>query len=168
MSTSFQTVVLLVATLIMGLSAGFFYAWACSVMVGLRHADDRTFVSAMQWINLKIINPWFLASFLGAFVLTLLAVVLHLGYGRLLPWIAAAFVLYCVQLALTGGINIPLNNALVAAGDPDKIPDLAAVRASFEDRWVRWNVVRAVTVTAAFGCLAWALALSGQDVTGGV
>jgi uncharacterized membrane protein len=107
MSTSFQTVVLLLATLIMGLSAGFFYAWACSVMVGLRHTDDRTFVSAMQWINLKIINPWFLASFLGAFVLTLLAGVLHLGDGRLLPWIAAAFVLYCVQLALTGGINIP-------------------------------------------------------------
>jgi hypothetical protein len=50
---------------------------------------------------------WFLASFLGAFVLTLLAGVLHLGDGRLLPWIAAAFVLYCVQLALTGGINIP-------------------------------------------------------------
>jgi uncharacterized membrane protein len=162
MGLAFRTVVLLVATLLTGLSAGLFYAWACSVMVGLRHTDDRTFVTAMRWMNRKIINPWFLASFLGAFVLTLLAGILHLGEGRpLLPWIAAGFVLYCVQLAVTSRINIPLNNTLEAAGDPDGAGDLTAVRAGFENRWVRWNVVRAVTVTAAFGCLAWGLALSG-------
>ena len=37
-----------------------------------------------------------------------------------------------------------------------------AVRERFEATGVRWNLVRAVVSTAAFGCLAWALALYGQ------
>ncbi|CAM02180.1 hypothetical protein SACE_2902 [Saccharopolyspora erythraea NRRL 2338] len=33
------------------------------------------------------------------------------------------------------------------------------MRSRFERRWVRWNVVRAVTSTAALGCLATVLAV---------
>lgn len=40
--------------------------------------------------------------------------------------------------------------------------DQPAVRERFEATWVRWNLVRAVVSTAAFGCPAWALALYGQ------
>ncbi|MFJ5882448.1 hypothetical protein [Kitasatospora cineracea] len=44
------------------------------------------------------------------------------------------------------------------------MPGLAQVgdRAAFEDAWVRWNLVRALAATAAFGCLTWGLALSGR------
>jgi uncharacterized membrane protein len=49
---------------------------------------------------------------------------------------------------------VPLNDALEAAGYPDEI-DVAAARARFdEDRWARFNVVRAVASTVALGCLA--------------
>ena len=49
-----------------------------------------------------------------------------------------------------------------AAGDPNRIGDLNAVRRMFnEARWVRWNKVRAVAATAAFGLLAWSLVLYG-------
>jgi Anthrone oxygenase len=59
-----------------------------------------------------------------------------------------------------------LNDDLKAAGDPDRIADLAAVRDAFhETRWVAWNIVRAVATTAAFVCLTWALVLHGR-VTG--
>ena len=40
-----------------GLMAGLYYAYAYSVMLGLSMTDDRTFVSAMQQINVAIINP---------------------------------------------------------------------------------------------------------------
>lgn len=40
--------------------------------------------------------------------------------------------------------------------------DQPAVWERFETMWVRWNLARAVVSTAAFGCLAWALALYGQ------
>ena len=51
-------------------------------------------------------------------------------------------------------VNVPLNDALRAAGDPARIGDLAQVRQHFnEARWSAWNLVRTVTSTAAFGCL---------------
>jgi len=37
------------------------------------------------------------------------------------------------------------------------------VRERFDEaRWVRWNNVRTLASTAAFGCLAWALVLFGR------
>ena len=66
------------ATLTTGLMAGLYYAYAISVMLGLSRTDDRTFLSAMQQINVAILNPWFFVSFLGALVFTALAGGLHL------------------------------------------------------------------------------------------
>jgi uncharacterized membrane protein len=50
----------------------------CSVMPGLRRTDDRTFVSAMQRINVAILNGWFMLSFFGALVVMAVAA----GAGR--------------------------------------------------------------------------------------
>jgi uncharacterized membrane protein len=56
-------------------------------------------------------------------------------------------------------VNVPLNDAIKAAGDPEQI-DAAAVREQFsEATWVRWNVVRTGLTTAALGCLGVALAI---------
>ena len=160
----FRSGALAAATITTGLMAGLYYAYACSVMPGLSRTVDRTFVSAMQQINVAIINPWFFVSFFGAIVFTALAAALHLrGDGRaVLPWIAAALVLYVATLVITIGFNVALNNELAAAGDPDRIADLAAVRERFEATWVRWNIARTVASTAAFGCLIWALVLHGR------
>jgi len=165
----FRGAALIAATMAMGLIAGLFYAYACSVMIGLSRADDRTFVDVMQRINVAILNAWFAAGFVGALAFTALAAVLHLGGdGRpVLPWIVAAFVLYGATLAITFRVNVPLNNELAAAAVPDRSADLRAVRARFEVTWVRWNIARAVTSAAAFGCLLWALVLHGRVATPG-
>jgi uncharacterized membrane protein len=136
---------------------------------GLGRSDDRTFVGGYQAIDKAIVNPWFFIGFLGALVFTALAGVLHLGGdGRpVLPWIAAGLVLYGVALAITFAVNIPLNNRIQAAGAPDRIADLTAVRGAFEASWVRWNIVRALTSTAAFACLTWALVLHGRTTVAG-
>ena len=81
---------------------------------------------------------------------------LHLSGNKrnVLPWIGAAFVLYLIAVVITMAVNVPLNDALKAAGDPARIGDLAAVRRHFgEAKWSAWNLVRTVTSTAAFGCL---------------
>ena len=59
-------------------------------------------------------------------------------------------------IAITAGGNIPLNDALDAAGDVDRIRDLAAVRSDFESAWVRWNIARCLTSAGALGCLVMA------------
>jgi len=159
---------LVAATVTMGLMAGVFGLYTHTIMPGLGRTDDRTFVGAFQSIDRAIINPLFLATFVGALVLTGLAAVLHLGADghSVLPWAVAALVLYLVIFVVTLGVNVPLNDGLKAAGDPDRIADLAAVRERFDEaRWVRWNLARAVASTAAFACLAWALVLYGRIPT---
>ncbi len=83
------------------------------------------------------------------------------GLGRTDDRTFAAFV-------VTLGVNVPLNDGIKAAGDPDRIADLAAVRERFnEARWVRWNIARAVASTAALGCLTWALVQYGRTLLSG-
>jgi len=151
--------VLGVATVGMGLLAGLFYGYACSVMPGLGRADDRTLVDAMQQINKAIENPVFFATFLGAPALVVWALVLERRSGSrdVQRWIAAALVLYAIAFVVTFAFNIPLNDELEHAGDPARITDLARVRDDFAGPWVAWNVVRTLAMTGSFCCLARAL-----------
>ena len=156
------TVVLVVATVAMALFAGLFYTYATSIMVGLKRTDDRVFVSAMQWFNATIGTIWFAFSFVGSGLLTVLAAVLHRGQGRaVLPWTLAALACYAVTVAITMVVNVPLNNELAAAGEPDRSADATAARQRFEGRWVRWNNIRVVTSAAALACLLWGLVVRG-------
>jgi uncharacterized membrane protein len=164
MSEIFGDAVLIAATLTTGLMAGVFGIYSNAIMPGLRRTDDRTFVAAFQSVDRAIINPAFMATFLGALVLTALAAALHLGDGRpLLPWIVAALILYLVVFVVTIRVNVPRNNEIKAAGDVDRIADLHGVRERFhEARWIRWNHLRAFASILAFALLAWALIQSGQ------
>ncbi|WFB08383.1 DUF1772 domain-containing protein [Streptomyces sp. LX-29] len=165
MSAVMRGATLIAATVTTGLTAGLFCSFAYAVMPGLRQAEDRTFVDAMQRINVSILNGWFFACFLGALALTAVSAGLHLWGGgdrSAAPWIIAALVLYLAMFVITAAVNVPLNHELDAAGPIGRIADPAAVREKFEAVWVRWNVVRAVTSAAAFGCLTWALVLHGR------
>jgi uncharacterized membrane protein len=157
-----RAVVLVLATMSVGLMAGVFGLYAHTVMPGLRRTDDRTFVAAFQAMDRAIINPWFMiGGFLGGLVLPAAATILSVGVGPVLPWTIAALGLYLVAFVITFAVNLPLNNGIKAAGDPDRA-DVAAVRQRFnEPRWVRWNLVRTVVSTVAFACLAWALVRYG-------
>lgn len=160
-----HTGVLLAATLSTGLMAGLFAAFSYSVMPGLARSSDHTLVEAMQGINKAIINPAFMLPFMGSIPLLGLAVFLawrdH-DHGRpALPWLIAALVLYLMAFVVTSAINVPLNDQLANAGNPDHVRHLAEVRANFENRWVLWNNVRALLHTAAFASLTWALVVHG-------
>ena len=146
----------------MGLVAGVFALYAHTIMPGLRKTDDRTFVTAFQQTDRAIINPWFMiTAFGGALVLTLVAGLTSRGTPAF-AWIAAAFGLYLVAVVITVAVNVPLNDAIKAAGDPARI-DVTQVRAQFnEARWAAWNLVRVATSVPAFGLLAWALVLCGR------
>jgi uncharacterized membrane protein len=159
-----RAVSLMAATVTMGLVAGVFGLYTHTIMPGLATTDDRTFVGAFQAIDRAIINPWFMAGgFLGALVFTAVAAVAQLGQDALW-WVVAALVLYLAVFVITIAVNVPRNDAIKAAGAPDDIADLAAVRASFDEaRWRRWNLVRTVASTTAFALLAWALVIHGRS-----
>jgi uncharacterized membrane protein len=154
---------LIAATMTTGLVAGVYAIYANAFMPGLAKTDDKTFVRAFQAIDRAIINPVFLGlGFVGALFFTLLAGLLQLKEDAL-PWIAVAFALYLITMIITIAVNVPLNDALKAAGDPETV-DVAAVRAAFdESRWRAFNLIRVVLNILAFGLLAYALVLTGRS-----
>lgn len=158
-----RTLSLLAATVSMGMGAGVFALYAHTVMPGLARTDDRTFVAAFGSMDRSILNVWFIGgSFFGALVLGAVAGALSLGRPEL-PWIAAAVLLWAIAVVITIAVNVPLNNALKAAGPVDSMADPAAVRAAFQEaRWRAWNLVRVVLCTGAFALVAWALVVQGR------
>ncbi|WP_344081681.1 DUF1772 domain-containing protein [Luedemannella helvata] len=158
-----RLVVFLAATVTTGMMAGIFFAYSNSIMPGLRRVDDDTFVRTFAALDRAILNPLFLVGgFLGAPVLTGLAIVLHVvdDARSPVPWMAAALVLYLVTFVITVAVNVPRNDALKAA-DP-ATAGVAAIRAAFDERrWARWNLARTVLTTAAFALLAYGLVRTG-------
>ena len=153
----------MLATMTTGLTAGVFVDWSNAIMPGLSDVDDRTFVAAFQALDAAITNPLFLGvEFTGALVLTGLSAVLHrrAEQRQVLMWVGAALVGTLVVWGVTFGVNEPLNEKLRSAGTLQSDGDYAAARALLDEaKWTAWNTVRAVASTAAFGCLAWALAI---------
>lgn len=158
-----MTSVLIAAALTTGWVAGVLGHYAHTLMPALRRVDDRTFITAFQSIDRAILNPWFMVAFFGAPVLAAASAVLVWGDGGAVRvWLLVAAVLLVAGVVMTIAVNVPLNDAIKAAGDPDRIADLAAVRRAFDERrWATWNLVRTVTTVAAFGILLGAIAAAG-------
>jgi uncharacterized membrane protein len=154
------------ATVTVGLVAGIFVDWSVSIMPALSQSDDRTYVTVMQE-TIRAMNkgPLFLGTFMGAFVFTGAALLLQrrIGARAAVRWILAGLLLYVAALLITFGVHFPLNNTLDQAGDPDKIADIAALRAETEQAWNNAHTVRTIAVTLATACLCRSLWVRRAD-----
>ena len=151
------------ATVLAGLSAGFFFAYQFSVTRGLAEIDDRAYVDAFQAINRTVVNPRFGTVFFGAIVAIVAALIANWRADRPLRFlITAAAVLYVLGGAVTGAGNVPLNDTL--AGYTDLTPTVASdARADFESDWNRYNLIRTTAFTASFGCLVFAMLTTTRE-----
>ncbi|MFG1626476.1 DUF1772 domain-containing protein [Kribbella sp. NPDC049227] len=154
---------LMAATITTGLMAGVYAIYSNAFMPGLATTDDKTFVGAFQAVDRAILNPVFLLlGFVGSAVFALLAGLLSLKEPAL-PWLAVAFAFNLITIIVTIAVNVPLNDALKAAGDPATI-DVAAARAAFDEaRWRAFNLLRTLLMLVSFGLLGWALYLTGKS-----
>jgi uncharacterized membrane protein len=75
----------------------------------------------------------------------------------LLLWVAAGAIFYAAAFLVTMLLNVPLNEQLAAAGQPDQISDLAAIRDAFEGPWVDWNLLRTLLTLGSLTALSIAL-----------
>jgi uncharacterized membrane protein len=150
---------LVLALLATGLIAGFFYAYACSVTLGLGDLDDRGYVAAMQSINATVRNAGFAPSFFGAALLLPLAAGLHrrARSPRALPLALAAVLYVGGGMLLTLAASVPLNDTLADVPLDAGAERLHAARERYEGPWNAWNLVRTACSTAALGCVGWAL-----------
>lgn len=156
-----------VAIVAIGLVAGYVLAYSNSVMPGLAKSDDRTFVAANQRLNQAVHNPLFMAlSNIGPLALIVsTALLIADPAGIALPLTFGAVTLYGVTLALTLGVNMPMNNRLISLGAVEDAEQLAQARTAFEQRWTRMNVAR--TWTTALSCALALGALVTVQLTAG-
>ena len=160
-------VLLVIAATSTALMAGLFFAWSCSVTIGIARLPDNGYIAAFQSMNRAILNLVFLACFMGT--LLLLPVVTFMHYtpspsGRF--WfLLAASVLYGLGVfGVTMAFNVPMNETL------DKFPlqtaspqEMAALRAWFEGRWNNLNMVRTIAGTLAVICVIIACMISNEN-----
>jgi len=145
----------LAAIIMLGLMAGFFFAFSVCVMAGLNAVPADEAIGAMQAINAAVRNPVFFVTFFltpvvagGTSVLAFAA-----GDARTGFFMAAAAAVYALAAILpTASINVPMNEAL-AAIDPPRA-DAATIWSDYSDRWTLWNTVRTLTTTVALGIAA--------------
>ncbi|ANY08465.1 DUF1772 domain-containing protein [Pseudonocardia sp. HH130630-07] len=140
------------ATVAVGLMAGLFFAWDVSVMPGLANLDDGVFLAVLAECIRAIENAAFYGVVVAALVLTAVAAATHRGRARRL--IVVALVLYLAALVVTGVVHMPLNQAVLDAVAAGPGADPAAVRATVEQPWRTFNIVRTVLCGLALACLA--------------
>ena len=149
----------LIAALGCGLIAGVFFAFSTFVMKALARLPPGAGIAAMQSINIVVLNPSFLGTFLGTAAACILAMI-----SSLLRWhepealyLFAGSALYLVgTLLVTIVFNVPRNDALasVAASDPAS----ANMWTGYVARWTAWNHVRTAAALAAAASFSMALA----------
>ena len=155
----------LLAALGTGIMSGVFFAFSSFVMKALAILPVPQGIVAMQAINTAVINPVFLAAFLGNVLLcTLLAVYcLASWHQRGTSWILIGSLLYLIGAVLTTVVfNVPLNNAL-AQVDPIS-EESAMIWNNYVSTWSAWNHVRAVGSLLAAAALV--VGLSAWQQTG--
>ena len=151
-SSVVRPTVLTLAVLATGLISGFFYAYACSVTLGLALLPDEQYIEEMQAINATVRNGVFAFSFFGAVLFLLLALAVHLSRlrSRRFLLLAVAAVFYIGGgFMVTFLVNVPMNEELARVGEAAPAT-LARVRAEYEGPWNFWNAVRTVFSSLSF------------------
>lgn len=136
-------VVAFVNLVLLGAVYGVFFAYSNSVVPGLQKTEHAQATATMRSINVAIINPRFLATFVGPVVTTAATGFLLLSIDETTPallYFAAAVVYLLGCLVVTGRLNVPMNNAL---------EDGTLTWADYAPRWRRWNTVRTVSSMVA-------------------
>jgi len=138
--------VLFLALLTTGLSAGFWYAWVVSVIIGTKEVEDDHYLFTMQSINRRISNPAFFIIFWGPCLLLPFAAFLNRQEMETLPFVLflTGTLLYFIgPIGVTLFGNVPLNNQLdrlelQALNNEEK----SKFRKIYETKWNRLHYLR--------------------------
>jgi uncharacterized membrane protein len=140
------TILLIVTATLTALIAGLFYAYSCSVVLGLGKLSDTEYLKSMQSINREILNPVFFMSFMGTAFLLPLSAFFYRGQNPVFLLLLLAALAYLLGVfAVTMFGNVPLNDQLdkfdIANSTAQTIKEM---RDTFEKRWNFLNNIRTV------------------------
>lgn len=141
------------ATALLGLMAGFFFAFWVDVAPAMANLDAQSYISTQQWINKVVRNiPFGIAYFGSTFFAAMPALFAAAGRRWRLAavWAVLAAGYFAGVFWFTRQVNIPINEAM-ALWNPSAAPsDWAAHRDT-------WNLANAQRTLVAVVCFVSAL-----------
>ncbi len=144
-----------------GLVAGVFLAFSSFVMAALARLPSGHGISAMQAINITVINPLFMAVLFGTAIMCA-ALVYSAFRGGLnaqgIIMIAGATLYLVGCIVVTMVFNVPLNDAL-ATLDPNSA-EASTQWSGYLKSWTFWNHVRCLASLAACAAFVRAMTLA--------
>jgi len=148
-----QTIVVVLATLLTGLTAGLCFTWNNAVTPGIGQLVDMGYLRSFQEMNRSIINPTFILIFFGPLFLHLANVFLLKSYSSDILWIviisAALYIVGVVLVTIFG--NVPLNELLDKTDLMQaSAEELQLLRDNFEVKWNRFHLIRTVSSILSF------------------
>ena len=149
----------LLACLGAAIVGGVFFAFSAFVMKALGTLPAPQGIAAMQRINAVVLNPLFLAVFVGTTVLSAICVLAgFLPWGtRKSAWLLAAGLLYFFgAFGVTAACNVPRNERLARLDAEGEAA--AAYWPVYLREWLRWNHVRTVAGLLSAACAGMAMA----------
>jgi uncharacterized membrane protein len=140
------------------LVGGIFFAFSSFIMKALARVPLAEGIGAMQSINVVVINPTFLAAFMGTALLSVVMAglaVSNWGHPQAALFLAGAISYLVGTFLVTMMGNVPLNDRLAATPATDGTA--AVVWQHYLNRWLRWNHLR--TLAAMLAALLFTLGL---------
>ncbi|PQP81057.1 DUF1772 domain-containing protein [Paenibacillus sp. PCH8] len=137
----------LLSILTTSIIAGTVFAYANSVMPGLRKGEDQTFVLAVRQLNSSVNNPIFLLVSNGALVaqIVFISLTIYTQDTHQIIWCSLALGAYIATLLITFMGNLPLNKEIIDAEIPQEDKGWEPLRTKFESRWTKLNLLRTIT-----------------------
>lgn len=130
--------------LLLGAVFGVFFTYSNSIIPGLNQTDPEKAVETMRKMNVAIINPTFMATFIGPVLTSTATAILMLTQDEpqaATLYFTAAAIYFLGCHAVTGKINIPLNNTL----ENNTSTNWQTRWSNFSPKWRRWNTVRTLS-----------------------
>jgi uncharacterized membrane protein len=135
-----------------------FFAFSTFVMTALGIIEPARGISAMQAINITVINPWFMTPFMGMAFLSVIWLIAGLLRWHE-PWaayvVAGSLLHFVGTFLVTMLFNVLRNNALARV--VATTPQGAALWADYLVTWTWWNHVRTIAALAAAAAFVLAL-----------
>ncbi|MBT2619815.1 MULTISPECIES: chryseobasin maturation helper ChrI [Chryseobacterium] len=143
------TILLILTAVLTALIGGLFYAYSCSVVLGLGKLSDAEYLKAMQSINREILNPVFFLSFMGTAAMLPISTFLYRAQNPVFMLLLLATIIYLIGVfGVTIVGNVPLNDQLDQFNIVDSTAEgLKKMRDVFENRWNFLNTIRAICST---------------------
>jgi uncharacterized membrane protein len=153
--TQVSTATQVAAVALLGLMAGFFFAFAIDVVPAMAQLDGPGYVRTQQLINSAVRGAVFGLTYFGSALLPFLAALAAASAGQrriALGWLVVALAYFGAVFWVTRTVNVPINNELATW-------NAASPPAQWREARDTWNQSNAIRAAASALCFAGGLLL---------